>query len=118
MISRKYDRYIEIWKTTTVSDGYGGNIVTTDFDYSIWANVTAKTSNRLNENGQNDNFVQTVFTVRNRVNLAISIKDNFIKYNGLIYNIDSLLNLDLDNIDLEIQATQRSDFSNAINPSI
>ena len=118
MISRKYDRIIEILKTTTVSDGYGGNIVTDELDYNIWANVTAKTSNRLNENGQNDNFVQTTFTVRNRVNLAISIKDNFIKYNGLIYNIDSLLNLDLDNIDLEIQATQRSDFSNAINPSI
>jgi len=107
MISRKYDRYIEIWKTTTVPDGYGGNVVTDELDYSIWANVTAKTSNRLNENGQNDNFVQTTFTVRNRVNIELSIKDNFIKYNDIIYNIDSILNIDLDNIDIQIQATQR-----------
>jgi head-tail adaptor len=118
MISRKYDKYIEIWKTTTVPDGYGGNVVTDELDYSIWANVTAKTSNRLNENGQNDNFVQTTFTVRNRVNIQLSIKDNFIKYNDIIYNIDSILNIDLDNIDIQIQATQRGNFTNAINPSV
>lgn len=108
MISRKYTKYIEMWKTITVADGYGGNIVTTELDYSLWANVTAKRSSRLDENGQNDNFMQTVFTVRNRVNMDISIKDNFIKYNDLIYNIDSVLNKDLDNIDIEIQATQRT----------
>ena len=108
MIARKYTKYIEIWKTTTVADGYGGNIVTDAIDYSMWANVTAKTSSRLNENGQNDNFVQTVFTVRNRVNLDLTIKYNFIKYNDVIYNIDSILNIDLDNIDVEIQATQRT----------
>jgi len=108
MQSRKYTKSIEIWKTTTVSDGYGGNTVTDELDFVMWANVTAKRSSRLNENGQNDNFVQTVFTVRNRVNLELSIKNNFIKYNGLTYNIDSILNIDLDNIDVEIQATQRT----------
>jgi len=108
MIPRKYTKQIELWVTTTVADGYGGNTVTTALVYNLWANVTAKRSFRTNENGQNDNFTQTVFTVRNRVNFGISIKDNFIKYNGLIYNIDSILNIDLDNIDIEIQATQRT----------
>ncbi len=108
MIARKYDRIIEMWITTTVSDGYGGNTVTTELDYTLWANVTTKQSSRTNENGQNDNFVQLVFTVRNNANLNISIKDNFIKYNNVIYNIDSVLNVDLDNIDIEIQATQRT----------
>ena len=108
MQSRKYTKLIEIWKTTTVPDSYGGNTVTDELDFVMWANVTAKQSSRLNENGQNDNFVSTVFTVRNNPNLAISIKTNFIKYNGLIYNIDSILNIDLDNIDVEIQATQRT----------
>jgi head-tail adaptor len=107
MISRKYTKFLEMWITTTVPDGYGGNTVTTALDYTLWANVTAKRSSRLNENGQNDNFMQTIFTVRNRVNTEISIKDNFIKYNGLIYDIDSVLNIDLDNIDIEILATQR-----------
>jgi head-tail adaptor len=108
MIARKYDRIIEMWITTTVSDGFGGNTVTTALDYTLWANVTTKQSSRTNENGQNDNFVQLVFTVRNNPNINISIKDNFIVYNSVIYNIDSVLNIDLDNIDIEIQATQRT----------
>ena len=107
MISRKYTKAIGIWKTTTVSDGYGGNNVTTALVYSVWANVATKRAYRQNENGQNDNFVQTVFIIRNRYDIDLSVKDNFIKYNGLVYNIDSILNKDLNNIDVEIYATQR-----------
>lgn len=107
MIARKYTKAISIWKTTNVPDGYGGNTVTTALVYSVWANVNTKRAYRQNENGQNDNFVQTVFTIRNRYDIDLSVKDNFIKYNGLVYNIDSVLNLDLNNIDVEIYATQR-----------
>jgi hypothetical protein len=106
-LARKYTKRIEVWKTTTEEDGFGGNIVIEDLDFSMWANVIAKRAYITNENGQNDNFVQTIFTVRNRVNLDISIKDNFIKYNSLIYDIDGIINVDLDNIDIQIQATQR-----------
>ena len=108
MIARKYTKAISIWQTTTVPDGYGGNTVTDALVYSVWANVGTKRAYRQNENGQNDNFVQTVFTIRNRYDIEISVKDNFIKYNGLIYNIDSVLNKDLNNIDVEILATQRT----------
>jgi head-tail adaptor len=108
MIARKYDRIIEMWVTSNVGDGYGGNTVTTELDYTLWANVTTNNSSRTNENGQNDNFIQLVFTVRNNPNLNISIKDNFIVYNDFTYNIDSVLNIDLDNIDIQIQATQRT----------
>ena len=108
MLARKYTKQIEIWKTTNVADGFGGNTITDELDFVMWANVTAKTASRLNENAQNDNFVQTVFTIRNNQNLAISIKDNFIKYNGLIYNIDNILNINLDNIDVQLEATQRT----------
>lgn len=107
MLSRNYTKLIEIWKTTTVPDGFSGNTVTSAVDFSVWANVTAKNATRLNENGQNDNFVQTVFTIRNRATLDISIKENFIKYNGLNYNIEAILNKDLDNIDIQLTATQR-----------
>lgn len=107
MIARKYTKAIGIWKTTNVPDGYGGNTVTTALVYSVWANVNTKRAYRQNENGQNDNFVQTVFTIRNRYDIDLSVKDNFIKYNGLIYNLDSILNQDLNNIDIEIYGTQR-----------
>jgi SPP1 family predicted phage head-tail adaptor len=108
MIARKYTKSISLWVTTTVADGYGGNVVTTALVQNLWANVTAKRAFRQNENGQNDNLVQTVFTIRNRYDLDLSIKDNFINYNGLVYNIDSILNIDLNNIDIEILATQRT----------
>ena len=108
MIARKYTKQIEVWQTTNVNDGYGGKTVTTALAFTMWAHVETKRASRTNENGQNDNFVQTVFTVRNRYDLGLSIKDNFIKYNGLIYNIETLLNVDLDNIDLQIVATQRT----------
>ena len=107
MIARKYTKAISIWKTTNVPDGYGGNSVTTALVASVWANVNTKRAYRQNENGQNDNFVQTIFTIRNRYDIDLSVKDNFIKYNGLIYNIDSVLNQDLNNIDIEIYATHR-----------
>lgn len=108
MIARKYTKAIGIWKTTNVPDGYGGNTVTDTLVYSVWANVVTKRAYLQNENGQNDNFAQTVFTIRNRYDIELSVKNNFIKYNGLIYNIDSILNLDLNNLDVEIYATQRT----------
>ncbi len=108
MVSRKYTQAISIWQSTDVSDGYGGSIVEDALIYSFWANVETKRAFRTNENGQNDNFVQTVFTIRNRYNVDISVKDNFIKYNNLVYNIDSVMNVDLNNIDVEIYASQRN----------
>lgn len=106
-VARKYTKNIEVWKTATAPDGYSGNTVTEELDFKVWANSTTKNAFRANEEGQNDNFVQTIFTIRNRSTLDISIKDNFIKYNGLIYNIDSIKNIDLDNIDIQLFATQR-----------
>jgi SPP1 family predicted phage head-tail adaptor len=108
MLARKYTKQIEVWVTTNVNDGFGGKTVITALAFTMWAHIETKRATRTNENGQNDNFVQTVFTVRNRYDLGLSIKDNFIKYNGLIYNIETLLNVDLDNIDLQIVATQRT----------
>lgn len=108
MIARKYNKAISIWQSTEVSDGFGGYTVEDVLVYSFWAHIETKRAYRENENGQNDNFVQTILTVRNRYDVSISIKDNFIKYNGLVYNIDSVMNLDLNNIDIEIYATQRN----------
>lgn len=105
--ARKYTKQIQIWKITNVADGYGGFFVSTALDFNMWAQVKTKKAYRTNENGQADNFVQTAFTVRNRVNLDISVKNNFIKYNDLVFDIDSVLNIDMDNIDIEIVATQR-----------
>lgn len=107
MLARKYTKLISIWKTTNSEDGFGGSVVTDMLVNNVWGNVKTKNAYRQNENGQNDNFVQVIFVIRNRYNMDLSIKDNFIKYNGLVYNIDSIENVDLNNIDIEIYATQR-----------
>jgi SPP1 family predicted phage head-tail adaptor len=107
MLARKYNKYIEIWSTSTVADGFGGNTVDTFLAFSFWANVTTKNARILNENGQNDNIVQTIFTIRRTSDIEFYTKSNFIKYNGLTYNIDSIMNLDLNNIDIQIYASQR-----------
>ena len=108
MIARKYTKLIIIWQSSEVSDGFGGSTVETSFVNSFWANVETKRANIKIENGQVDNIVQTIFTIRNRYNLDISVKDNFIQYNGLIYNIDNVLNIDLNNIDIIIYGSQRN----------
>jgi len=107
MLSRKYTKAIGIWATTTIPDGFGGSTVSSALVYSVWANVSTRRAYVRNEQGQNDNFVETIFTIRNRYDIDFNEKVNFIKYNGLIYNINSILNLDLNNIDIEIMATQR-----------
>lgn len=108
MIARKYTKAISIWQSSEVSDGFGGSTVEDVLVYSFWANVETKRANRISENGQVDNIVQTIFTIRNRYDVAISIKDNFIQYAGLIYNIDSVMNIDLNNIDIVIYGSQRN----------
>jgi len=107
MLSRKYDKIIEIYKSEAVADGFGGSTLSNTLEYSVWSNVATKRAFVRNEQGQNDNLVETVFTIRNRGDFSINVKENYIVCNQLIYNIDSVLNIDLEGIDIEIMATQR-----------
>jgi head-tail adaptor len=105
--ARKYNKYIEIVKSTNVADGFGGQTVSYDSYANMWANVTAKSASSTNENGITNNSVQTIFTIRQNPNVTISVKDCFIYYANHVYSIDSVLNVNLDNVDIEIQATQK-----------
>ena len=108
MRARKYNRAIVINRATEATDGYGGFITTEAVLYSGWANIVTKKAYIKNEQGQSDNISQTVITVRNRYDLTIDSKTDSIHFGGLVYNIDSVLNLDLNNIDVEIYASQRN----------
>lgn len=108
MLARKYSKPIAIWQTTNVNDGYGGKTVNTSLLRTVWAHVTTKNATRLNENGQNDNLQKTVFVIRYNSNFNLSVKNNFIKYNGKIYDIDGIVEVELNNVDLEITTTQRT----------
>jgi head-tail adaptor len=108
MIARKYTKAIAIWRTAPVADGFGGFTTSETLLYSVWANVATKKVFIKNENGQSDNINQVVFTFRNRYDIIANQKTDCIKYGGLVYNIDSIQNIDLDNIDIQIYGSQRN----------
>ena len=108
MRARKYTKQISVWRSSEVADGYGGSTVTSTLLYKAWANVSTKKAYVKDEQGQNDNIVQTVFTIRNRYNAEVNQKTDYIIYNGLTYNIDSVMNQDLNNLEMIMYGSQRN----------
>jgi len=100
MKPRKYDRLIQLWKTTEVSDGYGGYTVTDALQSTFWANVRTQGARNQSDNGSVQNINQIVFTIRNRYD--IDLKDCFVKYQSKKYQISTITNQDLHNIEIEI----------------
>lgn len=100
MKPRKYDKLIQLWKTTEVEDGYGGYIVTDALQSTFWANVQTKNARNLSDNGSVQNVNQIVFTIRNRYD--IDLKDCYVKYQNKVYQISTITNNDLNNIEIEI----------------
>ena len=101
MKARKYDKLIQLWKTTEVDDGFGGNTVNTGvLQSTFWANVQTKGARNLNENGSVQNINQIVFTIRNRYD--IDLQDCYVKYQSKVYQIATTTNQDLNNIEIEI----------------
>ena len=54
MLSRQYNRKVQIFKTTTVPDGFGGNIATPVLLGSFWAEVKQNSAFRDNSLGKSD----------------------------------------------------------------
>ena len=101
MKPRKYDKLIQLWKTTEVDDGFGGNTVNTGvLQSNFWANVQTKGARNLSENGSVQNINQIVFTIRNRYD--IDLQDCYVKYKNKDYQIATTTNNDLHNIEIEI----------------
>lgn len=107
MYPRKYNRAISIFRTTSAPDGYGGYTNTDALLFSGWANIASKSASYKNEAGVTDNLSTYVFTIRNRYDIEVSNKTDFIKFGGEIYNIDSVLNVDLNNLEVVINASRR-----------
>mgnify|MGYP003437549658 CR=1 FL=1 len=108
MKPRKYDKYIEIWATIEEEDGYGGFINTDSKLFSLWANIEIKRSIVKTDNGDIQNLNGLIFNIRNRVNFNVNPKTNYLKYNSLVYNIDSISNVDLNNIEIQLYVSQRN----------
>ena len=99
MRSRRFRKRIEIYETTAVSDGVGGNTVTSALLGTSWADlrsVNKKTD--LSQFGINNTQLAIEVTVRKRNDLAYNSINQFIVYGGENYNIVSFpTNTNFDN---------------------
>ncbi len=106
MNARKYDRRIEIWQTTDVSDGFGGFTVTDELLGSSWCYIGSgsKSSRRLNELGVTDIANTIIVKLRHRNDLIYSAVNQYLKYKDKKYMIQSIVDVDLDATEIEIIA--------------
>ena len=105
MSSRGYNKRIEIYETTTVVDGFGGNTVSTTLLATTWAKISTFNVGR-NGNatdygllGINDTLV---IKTRKRNDITYNSQTQFIKYRGDKYIITtSPININFE--DREVQ---------------
>ena len=90
MISRQYTRKIAIYKTTNVSDGYGGNTVTDVLIGSYWAEVKQNSSFKDNSIGKSDIKNNYSFKIRANDNLTPDIDNLSIVYKGSKYVVNDI----------------------------
>ena len=88
MISRQYTRKIAIYKTTNVSDGYGGNTVTDVLIGSYWAEVKQNSSFKDNSIGKSDIKNNYSFKIRANSTLTHNIDNLSIIYKGSKYVVN------------------------------
>jgi head-tail adaptor len=100
MKPRKYDRLIQLWKTIETEDGYGGYVISEQLESTFWANVQTKSARNQSGNGSVQNINQIEFTIRNRYD--VEVKDCYVKYQSKNYQINTVTNQDLNNIEITI----------------
>jgi len=90
MIARQYTRKISIYKTTNVSDGYGGNTVTDVLIGSYWAEVKQNSSFKDNAAGKSDIKNNYSFKIRANANLTPDLDNLSIIYRSKKYVINDI----------------------------
>jgi len=110
--SRRLTKRFELWQTSGVSDGFGGEVSSTDILISSsWCEIkTANATSRFRSTdfGITNTTNQIIITTRKRVDLTYNSINQFIKYRGESYVISSQpYEVDFDNIYVEILATKQ-----------
>ena len=118
--SRNLRKRIEIWQTNKVADGFGGNTVESTQLTATWADIrTLGIENKYNvspnEIGIFDPSTAIKIRVRKRNDLTYNAINQFIKYNGIKYNIvTNPTNVNFNNGFIEFIAALQA--TNQINP--
>lgn len=90
MRSRKLSKRIEIWQTSNVSDGFGGNIVAETLIASSWAEIiTLNNTNRSTDIGITSATNTIKVRLRKRNDITYNGINQYLKYRGFKYIIQN-----------------------------
>lgn len=105
MKPRKYINKIEVYTTSYIDDGYGGQILDTPtLIGSSWCNVKTLRSERVTELGLSENNVVIELNLRYRNDLEYSTRNMFFRYKGLDFNPLRIEPVDINKYELRIIA--------------
>lgn len=108
--SRRFTKRFELWETTRVDDGFGGDLVDTKLIGTSWCEIKTANANsryRSTDNGITSATNQIIITTRKRADLIYDSINQFIKYRGETYVFSNQpYELDFDNMFIEIVATK------------
>jgi SPP1 family predicted phage head-tail adaptor len=100
----KYNKRISIYKTTTVKDSQGFQTKQKTLILKPYASVKTTRGMTLIKNNTDFEKAYTNFTIRYPVTRIT--RDMLIEFNGKIYTIEYLNNVNEENVELEIQAKE------------
>ena len=90
MRSRKLSKRIEIWQTSNVADGFGGNTIAETLITSSWAEVTTlNNTNRSTDIGITSATNTIKVRLRKRNDITYNSVNQYLKYRGFKYIIQN-----------------------------
>lgn len=102
MLSRSYNRKIEIWLNSFTTNEFGSNIETQTLVKSVWAKVTTNAGNKFVNFGISDFKNPVIFSVRAKKNEITYTENHFIKYQGKEFYIQGTDNKSLEEMELNL----------------
>lgn len=102
MLAREYNRLIEIWNKTHVSDGFGGNLPKDVFVKKVWAKITTNAGNNFVNFGIEKFVNPVVFSVRDKKNDVAYTENHFIKYQGKKFFVKGIDHRGLEQMELNL----------------
>lgn len=103
MLSREYDKRIEIWETISVPDGFGGNTVSEELLFKSWAKIETKgVGYKANDFGIDEFNNPVIFKVRYRNDFQYEGRTLYAMYRNEKYIIQGIRNSGQRNIELDI----------------
>lgn len=102
MLARRYDRKIEIYIKTFVSDGFGGQLPSEELLKKVWSSIKTSAGNKFINFGIQDFKNPVIFSIRGKKNGIVFQENMFVKYQGKEYYIKGIENLGVENMETNL----------------